>query len=768
MDQEEILRKAFAYKDNPHLNISDSSNYQIQSSHISYTTNSMNTNENNPQNHNQKYTNESFGSLQSSSVIVNNSNSYDSKENKESSLKGDNTNIDDGKTQFLQNFSNCDGISNLQISSNSIIFTRNLNNNVNSGNISLINQSALDSKENSFLYNTNGICNFFYDITPEKVARNKSSISILNNKPELKQINLAGISGKNQRHNQTINQGHNTSFELSSRSDGNNSCLTCGDGSGSKSRRRLLEKKTPIKYTRSQLKSGEKRKVSSALSTKNFGSNIEKTNNSSGNNKTNSLNEENSNTNTIKNENKSNKSNSDGISGRKNLMNTFDLVSKDKLEEALNENNLIQAINEETNENKIKASHYAEMIQLFSERDKNNKNKATIEEDLIENKEEGEEKKITEKEDYDLMMIKRKNDNFSFAINYNKSQIESKIPEKKNKNFSCERKTNASTNTKEEIKKIISNIKNISKRISNTAFLNQRENSTKKHDLKNHNEDWKIPKTLRDKEVSLFNLYSFNKEKKGNTTEIKKEGIQIHNDANLNQTLKNFKVKNPFVNKNPLNEIFSMTQKSFSTSKKNAEKEKEITKAINKIKIDCPTSKGISNPKASSCSKNKNVIEPNQNLKENIRLTNIGIISEKGKPTNKNSYSKNKCMSTTTTSSKGSKNNSSSKTKVIKVDLSEKEKTQNKCSFEGINQNKMTVINNFSNYRTKKQNKKGNLSSMGNTTINSNNANSNTSNSNSRNQVINHKILKDNTQIIFTKLHELPGDTGSQVFSDDK
>ena len=292
----------------PYISISDSSNMQVESSHFSInnknSTSLVNNNHQNIQNHNNNnliFSNSGFLSL-SKSIINNNINNNNS-----------------GVQISAENLS-LSGSNKLQISSNSIILKRN------------------DISKNSIFLSPSTLCNYYQqsnDVTPYKspLIKNKEEINAHENetssgkekeKNKLKQItidldfihkkknninnnNIENKISNNKNNNKIIN---NNNFEITSRSD---ECELENNKTLSSQRKYVFDKKTPIKYAKNQLKSGEKIKNSKSNNSK-----LEKESSNSNINKRKEENKENKGINIIQNKN-----------GR-NLMDTFEKVGNDK------------------------------------------------------------------------------------------------------------------------------------------------------------------------------------------------------------------------------------------------------------------------------------------------------------------------------------------------------------------------------------------------------------------------------------------------------
>lgn len=291
------IQKNKCSKDTPYISISnsksDSSNLQIESSHLSLNNSNHSpqtlTNNNLTNNNMSTFTNANISNL-----ITSNSgcelNISKSQFNGEGNLF--NNEISFENSSFSADNSN----NNLQISSNSIIFKKNNEN------------SSIITKKNSALYSPSTICNY-YEITPNKLTPNNINNKNQNtNKPKLKQINITNLNN-------------------TSKSDDHDNSVISDNGGGSNNRK-IYEKKTPIKYTKSQLKSGEKKKINFPLD--NLSSIGNNKNNSSSNNSNNyysgiigSASYGGGNALTIE------RGKNVGITSRKNLMDTFEKLSKE-------------------------------------------------------------------------------------------------------------------------------------------------------------------------------------------------------------------------------------------------------------------------------------------------------------------------------------------------------------------------------------------------------------------------------------------------------
>ena len=248
----------------PYISISSSSNMQVESSHFSINNNKNSTslvnNPQNIQNHNANnnliFSNSGFLSL-SKSIINNNINNISPNNN------------NSGVQISAENLS-LSGSNKLQISSNSIILKKN------------------DISKNSIFLSPSTLCNYYQqsnDVTPYKspLVKTKEELNTHENEPlsekekeknKLKQINIdleiihkkknsinnnvinINNTSNNKNNNKVIN---NTNCEITSRSD---ECELDNNKTLSSQRKYVFDKKTPIKYAKNQLKSGEKNKSS--------------------------------------------------------------------------------------------------------------------------------------------------------------------------------------------------------------------------------------------------------------------------------------------------------------------------------------------------------------------------------------------------------------------------------------------------------------------------------------------------------------------------
>ena len=306
----------------PYISISSSSNMQVESSHFSINNKNSTSIANNIQNiQNYNPNNALFGSNSgffslSKSIINNNINNISQHNN------------NSGVQISAENLS-LSGSNKLQISSNSIILKKN------------------DMSKNS-LFLSPSLCNYYQksnDVTPYKspLVKNKEEITTHENEPlsarekeknKLKQINIdleIIHKKKNSINNNIININNinsvNNNKNNNNKINGNTNEMTSRSDEGeldnnktlSSHRKYVFDKKTPIKYAKNQLQSGEKNKSS-------------KSNNSK-------LEKDYSNSNLFENKNKVNKEEekkqNKGINliqnkNGRNLMDTFEKVGNDK------------------------------------------------------------------------------------------------------------------------------------------------------------------------------------------------------------------------------------------------------------------------------------------------------------------------------------------------------------------------------------------------------------------------------------------------------
>ena len=324
------IQKKNSFKDTPYISISnsksDSSNLQIESSHLSLNSNhsSRNINSNNQNQNTNTFTNANISNLitSHSGCELN-----ISKSTFDRNVNMFNNQISFDNSSFFDGGSN----NNLQISSNSIIFKKNDN------------SSSMITKKNSMLYSPSTLCNY-YDVTPNKTNNNKSNQN--GNKPKLKQIAISNLN-------------------VTSKSDENDNSLISEHVNGSNNRKKYFEKKTPIKYTKSQLKSGEKKQLNFPLD--NLSSINNTKNNSYSNNSYNyysgivgSSSCGGNNALTLEH------GKNGGITSRKNLMDTFEKISKENEREYYS-NNVNEEIKKDIEGGREKVDLY--FMKVLSERE---------------------------------------------------------------------------------------------------------------------------------------------------------------------------------------------------------------------------------------------------------------------------------------------------------------------------------------------------------------------------------------------------------------
>ena len=559
----------------PYISISDVSNMQVESSHISLNNRNSSSYVNNQQNlpnHNNNLisSNNDFSSL-SKSIINNNINI------------SHNNNTNSGIQISFENVS-LSGSNKLQISSNSIIFKKN------------------DTSKNSIILSPSTLCNYYQqsnDVTPYKSPLIKQPEHehelIHENEPssgkeghKLKQINIdilhkrkntsGAINNRNINNiniNSNLNNINNNNCEITSRSD---ECSLDNNKTLSSQRKYVFDKKTPIKYAKNQLKSGEKNKSEKSNNNK-----LENNNSNSNifENKNNNLEEE------IKNKKNRGINVIQNKNGR-NLMDTFDKVGNGKEaddnlkffnnrrqpteihvpseEFKINVNNNILDKNESNNNFDKKFIERLDDDSSFMEKDNNNKSNHEIEEinflDKIKNnlkKEEEDEKNIYNDNNY--------NNNY---INFRNEKIEKKKEDSiKDNNSKDTKEPNINTNLpvkKDEYKKISlkkvlpinkkdnnnNNItelsKNIIKELTRTNLAKRKENRTKSR-----------PSSFTKNIIINFN--SFN-------------SIGVNNNTNNNNNIENnigFKNKKPnmLIKKTKYNNEFKINNDIFDKKSKN-------------------------------------------------------------------------------------------------------------------------------------------------------------------------------------------------------
>ena len=435
----EIINNYEEQSATPYISISSSSNMQVESSHFSINnknSTSLVNNPQNPPNHNNNnnliFSNSGFLSLSKS--IINNNINVSHNNNSGVQISAENLSLS--------------GSNKLQISSNSIILKKN------------------DISKNSIFLSPSTLCNYYQqsnDVTPYKspLIKNKEEINTHDNetssgkekeKNKLKQINIDldiihkkknGISNnKNNNNNKIIN---NNNCEITSRSDEgeleNNKTL-------SSQRKYVFDKKTPIKYAKNQLQSGEKIKSS-------------KSNNSK-------LEKDYSNSNIYENKNKKNKEENNenkeitimqNKNGR-NLMDTFEKVGNDKD----NDDNL-KFFN---NNNRRQPTE----VHVTPEKNKINKNENNFN------------KKFIDRLDEDSSFMDKDNSNSNTNLNNNINLENNNIFDKVLENSKNEEKININFN----------NIKNDKLEIKKDIIINKEIIKEKKEpniNIQIKKEDWK-------------------------------------------------------------------------------------------------------------------------------------------------------------------------------------------------------------------------------------------------------------------------------------
>ena len=671
----------------PYISISDSSNMQVESSHFSInnknSTSIINTNNNqNIQNHNNTNNNNlicsNSGFLSLSKSIINNINISH--------------NNNSGVQISAENLS-LSGSNKLQNSSNSIILKKNIN----------------DVSKNSIFLSPSTLCNYYQqsnDVTPYKspLIKNKEEINTHENetssgnekeKNKLKQINIDleiihkkknsinnNISS-NKTNNKIINNINNC--EITSRSDEgeleNNKTL-------SSQRKYVFDKKTPIKYAKNQLQSGEK------ISSK---SNKDK------------LDKEYSNSNIFekKNQKKEEYKENKGISlvqnkNGRNLMDTFEKVGNDKD----NDDNLkffnnnrrqqteVYLLHEEpklNNDDKDFGKKFIGRLDddsSFMERDNSNNNIINLEENNIINKESN-----IAKDNEKLNNIKNEKLGIKKEIIINKEITK----ERKDSNINVQLKKEdwkklcakkVPTSRKEFSNNITELSKNIIKELT-------RANSIKKKELKNKKRPTSFTKNI------IINFNSFN-------------SIGVNNNNNIENNIFKTKKNRNLLIKKAIKNINDLLDKKGSQSTKNktgnnksSNNTIEPTIIRRKIKIPNRIGKkekqpkeisisGITNNKESRETKEKKRLPSSENynrrassfsnLKQNINtnLFHNNIISNKN--TNNKKININHSNASTSGQRSNSKNNSKKiNTQLIQNICMEEEKPNNNIFHHPIN-----------------------------------------------------------------------------------
>ena len=723
----------------PYISISDSSNMQVESSHFSINNknstsivNNIQNIQNHNTNNNNNLINSNSGFLSLSKSIMNNNINNISHNNNNSGVQISAENL------------SLSGSNKLQISSNSIILKKN------------------DISKNSIFLSPSTLCNYYQqsnDVTPYKspLVKNKEEINANENetlsakekeKNKLKQINIdldIIHKKKNSINNNIININNinsisnnknnniiinNNNCEITSRSD---ECELDNNKTLSSQRKYLYDKKTPIKYAKNQLKSGEKNKSS-------------KSNNSK-------LEKEYSNSNLFENKNKikeEEKKVNKGINviqnkNGRNLMDTFEKVGNDKD----NDDNLkffnnnrrqpteIHVTSEEgkisKNDNNfnIKFIDRLDEDSSFMEKDSNNnKSNNNInnivdlkENNIIENEKERDAAKNEEKININYNNIKNEKIEIKKDIIINKEITK----EKKDSNINIQMK-------KEDWKKLCikkvpsqkkdfsTNItelsKNIIKELSRAALI-------KKKEIRGKRRPTSFTKNI------IINFNSFNsigvnnnnnidnnifKTKKNRNILIKKAIKNINDilDKKVSLSAKNKTGNNKMNNNNTIEPTIIRRKIKIPNrigKKEKPQKEISITGITNnKEKRRHPSSENY-NRRATSFSNLKHNI--NTNLFHNNLISNITS-------NNKNIHRK-VIINNPNNSSSGQRNNNNVN------NVNNKEKTNNNITHHPVSNN----INNNINHKNNKKkikpliNKKDNSTINSNSTINTNNSNTN-------------------------------------------
>jgi hypothetical protein len=667
----------------PYISISDSSNMQVESSHFSInnknSTSLINNNLQNNQNHNNNnliFSNSGFFSL-SKSIINNNINASH--------------NNNSGVQISAESLS---GSNKLQMSSNSTVLKKN------------------DISKNSIFLSPSTLCNYYQqsnDVTPYKSPLTKNNEQSSGKEKEkdkekikLKQINIDldiihkkknSVNNINNNINNNISSNknnniiNNNNVEITSRSDEcepsqeNNKTL-------SSQRKYVFDKKTPIKYAKNQLQSGEK------ISSK---SNKDK------------LDKEYSNSNIFekKNQKKEEYKENKGISlvqnkNGRNLMDTFEKVGNDKD----NDDNLkffnnnrrqqteVYLLHEEpklNNDDKDFGKKFIGRLDddsSFMERDNSNNNIINLEENNIINKESN-----IAKDNEKLNNIKNEKLGIKKEIIINKeitkerkdSNINVQIKKEDWKKL-CAKKV--PTSRKEFSNNITELSKNIIKELT-------RANSIKKKELKNKKRPTSFTKNI------IINFNSFN-------------SIGVNNNNNIENNIFKTKKNRNLLIKKAIKNINDLLDKKGSQSTKNktgnnksSNNTIEPTIIRRKIKIPNRIGKkekqpkeisisGITNNKESRETKEKKRLPSSENynrrassfsnLKQNINtnLFHNNIISNKN--TNNKKININHSNASTSGQRSNSKNNSKKiNTQLIQNICMEEEKPNNNIFHHPIN-----------------------------------------------------------------------------------
>ena len=655
----------------PYISISDSSNMQVESSHFSInnknSTSLINNNLQNNQNHNNNnliFSNSGFFSL-SKSIINNNINASH--------------NNNSGVQISAESLS---GSNKLQMSSNSTVLKKN------------------DISKNSIFLSPSTLCNYYQqsnDVTPYKSPLTKNNEQSSGKekdkeKIKLKQINIdLDIIHKKKNSVNNINNNiynnissnknnniiNNNNVEITSRSDEcepsqeNNKTL-------SSQRKYVFDKKTPIKYAKNQLQSGEKIKSSKSNNSK-----LEKEK------------EVKKKTLVIQNKN-----------GR-NLMDTFEKVGNDKDNDdnlKFFNNNRRQPteihctseeykMNKNDNNNNNLNKKFIDRLDddsSFMERDNSNNNITNIEEedDNINNKESNNTKNIEK-----INNIKNDKLELKKEILINKEITK----ERKDSNINIQMKKEdwkklCSKKVPSQRKDFTTNITELSKNIIKEL---SRANSIKKKEMKNKKRPTSFTKNI------IINFNSFN-------------SIGVNNNGNIENNIFKTKKNRNLLIKKAIKNINDLLDKKGSQSTKNktgnnksSNNTIEPTIIRRKIKIPNRIGKkekqpkeisisGITNNKESRETKEKKRLPSSENynrrassfsnLKQNINtnLFHNNIISNKN--TNNKKININHSNASTSGQRSNSKNNSKKiNTQLIQNICMEEEKPNNNIFHHPIN-----------------------------------------------------------------------------------
>ena len=483
----------------PYISISDSSNMQVESSHFSINnknSTSLINNQQNIANHNNNNnlisTNSDFLSL-TKSIINNNINI------------SHNNNNNSGVQISFENLS-LSGSNKLQISSNSIIFKKN------------------DTKNSIFL-SPSTLCNYYQqsnDVTPYKSPLMKQQEHELlrenepssgKDMPKLKQINIDilhkrkntfGSSSHNNNiinkniniNNIGVNSNINNNCEITSRSD---ECSLDNNKTLSSQRKYLFDKKTPIKYAKNQLKSGEKN-----ISTKSNNSKLE--NNENNSNPNINIEEE------IKNKKKKGISMIQNKNGR-NLMDTFEKVGND------DENLKFFNNRRQPTEFYLNSGEYK--VNINSNNLEKNDVKSNFNNKFIERLDE--DSSFMEKDNIIKTNIEHENEEVNFFEKIKNGLIKEKNEEKniENNNYMNSANSNIQPNYKnEKIEKKKDDIKKIKE---NNKEIKENNNSN----IPINKEDWR--------KMCIKKVIPIQKKENNNITELSKNIIKELSRTNLNK-----------------------------------------------------------------------------------------------------------------------------------------------------------------------------------------------------------------------------------------